>query len=106
MMIAAPIAAMPTASAGSAAPATAASMSEEDMDRLAKKLQAKMSGSAGSAAQVGCGSGGAAAGAGGENSTCEDLRRLRKDVDDLTAQISGLTRAVEVLVNQKGQPGN
>jgi len=103
-MMAAPMMAMtPSGSGAGAGAGASAGLSDQDIERIAARLRQPGSGAGASAAEkMGCGSG-AAAGTGaaaGNSNTCEDLKRLRKDVDDLTQHINTLTRAVEVLVDK------
>lgn len=93
-------------SVGSGATGAAASsgLTDEEIRRICRICR-EMEGASGATGAVGngprCGSNGAVgAGAAGGNSTCDEIRQLRKDVDGLIDNMQGLTRSVNELVNR------
>jgi len=95
-----------TGSVGSGATGAAASsgLTDEEIRRICRICR-EMEGASGATGAVGngprCGSNGAVgAGAAGGNSTCDEIRQLRKDVDGLIDNMQGLTRSVNELVNR------
>jgi|688.fasta_scaffold26054_2 hypothetical protein len=110
MMMAAPAMAF-TAPQGTTGGATGgatggSALSDEDILRICRLSRSLNEGGAtgavGSTKSNCAPAAGGAVGSAGSGSvdTCQDLRQMRKDVDELAVQITGLTRAVEVLVDK------
>lgn len=104
-MMAAPMMAMNPATGTAAGAQASAGMSREEISKIfaeeLKKAGVGTSAGATAAEKIGCGSGAGSGTTAATSTTCEDLKRLRKDVDDLTEHINTLTRAVEALVERQ-----
>jgi hypothetical protein len=105
-MMAAPMMAMNPATGAGAGAGASAGMSREEISKIfadeLKKAGVGTSAGTTAAEKIGCGSSAGSGTTAATSTTCEDLKRLRKDVDDLTEHINTLTRAVEALVERQG----